>query len=87
VTAEKTPLRVGDLVEVVYLSNSSSYFPWATCPVPAIYMGVEEFKYISSRCEPNNTPQNFIHHKVYSMGKIRYITSRDELRLLGRGSQ
>jgi len=87
VTAEKTPLRVGDLVEVISLSNSSSFFPWATLPVPAIYLGQEEYSFLPANKENHRVPETFFHFKVYSMGKIRYITSRDELRLLGRGSQ
>ena len=71
-------LKVGDLVEIIYIGEGTAYFPWTETPAPGIYLG--EIEVIHYKSE--NEKQTDICHKVWAVGKIIYINSRDELRLL-----
>ena len=43
--------NIGDLVEILYVGQSSSYFPWTDNPVPGIYLGEMEFTHYKSPAE------------------------------------
>lgn len=77
----KDKFSIGDLVEVVYIGEGTSYFPWAEVPVAGIYMGELEVTHYGDY--PNKNVTSFC-HKVWAMGKIRYISSIDELKLLSK---
>ena len=74
--------NIGDLVEILYVGQSSSYFPWTDNAVPGIYLGEMEFTHYKS---PNEKKTDFC-HKVWAMGKVRYIADLNEIRLLATGS-
>ncbi len=74
--------NIGDLVEILYVGQSSSYFPWTDNPVPGIYLGEMEFTHYKSPAEKKID----ICHKIWAMGKVRYIADLNEIRLLSSGS-
>ena len=69
---------IGDLVEIVYIGEGTAAFPWSETPVPGIYLGTMEF---TQYHDPTNKKTD-ICHKVWSMGKVRYIQDIEEIRLL-----
>ena len=74
--------KIGDLVEILYIGQSSSYFPWTETAVPGIYLGEMEFTHYKS---PSEKKTDFC-HKVWDKGKVRYIAELNEIRLLASGS-
>tara|TARA_Y100000310_G_scaffold32072_1_gene30446 strand:+ start:46 stop:315 length:270 start_codon:yes stop_codon:yes gene_type:complete len=75
-------IKTGDLVEIVYIGQSSSYFPWTDSPCPGIYLGEMEFTHHSAA----NNKEIDICHKVWALGKVRYIADLSEIKLLSTGS-
>ena len=72
--------KVGDLVEIVDISDATSYFKWAqNLPKQAVYLGEYEVMVYS-----NNYNRSDICHKVYVEGQERWIATLDELRVLSR---
>ena len=69
---------IGDLVEIVYIGEGTAAFPWSETPVSGIYPGTMEFTHYRN---PNEQIKD-ICHKVWSMGKVRYISDIEEIRLL-----
>ena len=69
---------IGDLVEIVYIGEGTMAFPWTETPVSGIYLGTMEFTHYH---DPSNKKTD-ICHKVWSMGKVRYIQDIEEIRLL-----
>ena len=55
--------NIGDLVEILYVGQSSSYFPWTDNAVPGIYLGEMEFTHYKS---PNEKKTDFC-HKVWGV--------------------
>ena len=74
--------NIGDLVEILYVGQSSSYFPWTDNPVPGIYLDEMEFTHYKS---PNEKKTD-ICHKVWAIGKVRYVADLNEIKLLSSGS-
>ena len=74
--------KIGDLVEILYIGQSSSYFPWTETAVPGIYLGEMEFTHYKSPAEKKTD----ICHKIWAMGKVRYVADLNEIRLLSSGS-
>jgi hypothetical protein len=74
--------KIGDLVEIAYVGQSSSYFPWTDSPVPGIYLGEMEFTHHKSV----NDKKIDVCHKVWALGKVRYIADLNEIKLLSTGS-
>lgn len=71
---------VGDLVEIINISEATSYFKWAQdLPKQAIYLGEFDIKVYS-----NNYSRKDICHKVFVEGQERWIATLDELRILSR---
>ena len=70
--------NIGDLVEIIYIGEGTAAFPWSETPVPGIYLGTMEFTHY---IDANQSVQD-VCHKVWSMGKVRYIQSLDEIKLL-----
>ena len=70
--------NIGDLVEIVIIAESTAYFPWAKPPVPGIYMGAVETTTFSG---PSKKEKSMC-YKVWSLGKIRYVSTLEELKLL-----
>ena len=69
---------IGDLVEIMYIGEGTALFPWSETPVSGIYLGTMEFTHFKNADEKVQD----ICHKVWSMGKVRYIADVDEIRLL-----
>ena len=74
----KSLFNIGDLVEIIYIGEGTVVFPWTETPVPGIYLGIMEFTHYVG---PEESVRD-ICHKVWSMGKVRYINNVDEIRLL-----
>tara|TARA_Y100000296_G_C4984366_1_gene162231 strand:+ start:8 stop:277 length:270 start_codon:yes stop_codon:yes gene_type:complete len=74
--------KTGDLVEIMYIGQSSSYFPWTDSPVPGIYLGEMEFTHYKDV----NDKKLDICHKIWALGKVRYIADLNEIKLLSTGS-
>ena len=75
--------RIGDLVEIVDISDATSYFKWAQdLPKRAIYLGEFEIKVYS-----NNYNRTDVCYKVYVDGQERWIATVDELRVLSRANK
>jgi len=70
--------NIGDLVEIIYIGEGSAAFPWTETPVPGIYLGTMEFTHY---IDAYQSVQD-VCHKVWSMGKVRYISDVDEIKLL-----
>ena len=74
----KSLFNIGDLVEIIYIGEGTAVFPLTETPVPGIYLGIMEFTHYVC---PEESVRD-ICHKVWSMGKVRYINNVDEIRLL-----
>ncbi len=72
--------QVGDLVQIIDISEATSYFKWAQdLPKQAVYLGEFEIKVYS-----NGYNRTDICHKVYVDGQERWIATLDELKILSR---
>tara|TARA_Y100001973_G_C5188056_1_gene329138 strand:+ start:1156 stop:1407 length:252 start_codon:yes stop_codon:yes gene_type:complete len=72
--------KVGDLVDIVDISEATSYFKWAQdLPKRAIYLGEFEIKVYS-----NSYNRKDVCHKVYVDGQERWIATLDELQVVSR---
>jgi len=72
--------KVGDLVEIINISEATSYFKWAQeLPKQAVYLGEFEIKVYS-----NSYNRKDICHKVYVDGQERWIATLDELKIISR---
>ena len=72
--------KVGDLVDIVDISEATSYFKWAQdLPKRAIYLGEFEIKVYS-----NSYNRKDICHKVFVDGQERWIATLDELQVVSR---
>ena len=72
--------RVGDLVEIIDISQATSYFKWAQeLPKQAVYLGKYDITVYS-----NSYNRKDVCHKVYVDGQERWIATLDELRILSR---
>tara|TARA_R100000008_G_scaffold86810_1_gene81785 strand:+ start:2378 stop:2644 length:267 start_codon:yes stop_codon:yes gene_type:complete len=72
--------EIGDLIQVVQLKDESSYFKWPDIPATGIYMGeLESTAYIEE-----NRKTKIIVHKIWSLGKMRYVSSLEEIKLLAK---
>ena len=72
--------RVGDLVQIIDISEATSYFKWAQdLPKQAVYLGEFEIKVYS-----NSYNRKDICHKVYVDGQERWIATLDELEIVSR---
>ena len=75
--------RVGDLVEIVDISEATSYFKWAQdLPKRAVYLGEFEITVYS-----NNYNRSDTCYKVYVDGQERWIATLDELKILSRAKK
>ena len=71
---------VGDLVEIINISDATSYFKWAQdLPKQAIYLGEFDIKVYS-----NSYNREDICHKVFVDGQERWIATLDELKIISR---
>lgn len=72
--------EIGDLIQVIQLKDESSYFKWSDIPATGIYMGeLESTAYIEA-----DKKKKIIVHKIWSLGKMRYISSLEEIKLLSK---
>ena len=72
--------QVGDLVEIINISQATSYFKWAQdLPKQAVYLGKYDITVYS-----NSYNRKDVCHKVYVDGQERWIATLDELRILSR---
>ena len=69
---------IGDLVEIMWIGEGTAVFPWTETPVPGIYLGTMEFTHYIG---PEEKVKD-VCHKVWSMGKVRYINTIEEISLL-----
>ncbi len=77
------PPQIGDLVEIIDISDATSYFKWAqNLPKRAVYLGAFEIKVYS-----NNYNRSDTCYKVYVDGQERWIATLDELRILSRAKR
>jgi|TARA_Y100000034_G_C6830485_1_gene374811 hypothetical protein len=74
----KQKYNIGDLVEIVEIAESTAYFPWAKPPVPGIYLGLLETTLHLGPAKEEKTTC----YKVWSLGKVRYVSTLEELKLL-----
>ena len=74
---------VGDLVEIINISEATSYFKWAQdLPKQAIYLGEFDIKVYSNSYSRKDTS-----HKVFVDGQERWIATLDELRIVSRAKK
>lgn len=74
----RNKFNIGDLVEIIYIGEGTAVFPWTETPVSGIYLGTMEFvHYLNADDKVMD-----VCHKVWSMGKVRYISDVDEIKLL-----
>ena len=72
--------KVGDLVEIIDISDATSYFKWAQdLPKQAIYLGEFDITVYS-----NSYNRSDVCYKVYVDGHERWIATLDELRIISR---
>lgn len=72
--------NVGDLVEIIDISEATSYFKWAQdLPKQAIYLGEFDIKVYSNGYNRKDTC-----YKVHVDGQERWIATLDELRILSK---
>ena len=72
--------QVGDLVEIVNISQETSYFKWAQdLPKQAVYLGEFDITVYS-----NSYNRKDICHKVFVDGQERWIATLDELEVVSR---
>ena len=77
-TSNITDYTIGDLVHIIELKDASSFFKWTDLPISGIYMGeLEATHYFGSR-----TKEKTICFKIWALGKTRYISSLEEIKLL-----
>ena len=75
----QTTYNVGDLVQITYVSEETSFIAWSELPIIGIYMGVLE----TTRYRPEPEKNEKIEcYKVWARGKMRYIANLSELKLL-----
>ena len=74
----KKKLKIGDLVQIVYIGEGNPLVPWTEEPVVGIYLGEMEFVHYKSM---GDKKVDFC-HKVWAMGRVRYVPSLDEIKLL-----
>ena len=75
--------RVGDLVEIIDISDATSYFKWAQdLPKQAIYLGEFDITVYS-----NSYNRSDVCYKVYVDGQERWIATLDELRIISRARE
>ena len=75
--------NVGDLVEIINISEATSYFTWARdLPKQAIYLGEFDIKVYSNSYSRKDTC-----HKVFVDGQERWIATLDELRVVSRAKK
>jgi len=73
--------QVGDLVQIIDISEATSYFKWAQdLPKQAVYLGEFEIKVYSNGYNRKDTC-----YKVYVEGQERWIATLDELEVISRG--
>ena len=70
--------NVGDLGRIIYIGEGTAAFPWTEVPVSGIYLGLTEFTHYGA----SKDPEKDFCHKIWAMGKVRYIASNDEIELL-----
>ena len=73
-----TAFNIGDLVEIIYIGEGTSYFPWTETSVPGIYLGTMVFTHYNGPDEKIDD----VCHKVWSMGKVRYISNLEDIKML-----
>lgn len=72
--------QVGDLVQIIDISEATSYFKWAQdLPKQAIFLGEHEIKVYS-----NGYSRKDVCYKVYVEGHERWIATLDELEVISR---
>jgi hypothetical protein len=72
--------QVGDLVQIIDISEATSYFKWAQdLPKQAVYLGEFEIKVYSNGYNRKDTC-----YKVYVEGQERWIATLDELEIISR---
>jgi hypothetical protein len=71
-------IKIGDLVEINYVSPATSYFGWGDSPKCGIYLGTFEFTHYVSDSERRTD----ICHKVWISGEVKYVSTSQELRVL-----
>ncbi len=75
--------KTGDLVEIIDISDATSYFKWAQdLPKQAIYLGEFDITVFS-----NSYNRSDVCHKVYVEGQERWIATLDELRIISRAQK
>ena len=75
--------QIGDLVEIIDISDATSYFKWAQdLPKQAIYLGEFDITVFS-----NSYNRSDVCHKVYVEGQERWIATLDELRIISRAQK
>ncbi len=75
--------KVGDLVQIIDISEATSYFKWAQdLPKQAVYLGEFEIKVYSNGYNRKDTC-----YKVYVDGQERWIATLDELKILSRAEK
>ncbi len=77
---ENDKFNVGDLVEIIHIGDGTAFFPWAEAPVSGIYMGSTEFTFYLDKDRKKIDRC----HKIWSMGKMRYVENNEPIRLLSR---
>ena len=75
----QTVYNVGDLVQIIYISEETSFFKWSELPIIGIYMGVLETTHFKPSPKKNEKVECY---KVWARGKMRYISNLSELKLL-----
>ncbi len=75
----QTAYNVGDLVQIVHISEETSFFQWSELPILGIYMGILETTHFKSAPRKNEKIECY---KVWAKGKMRYISNLSELKLL-----
>jgi len=75
--------QIGDLVEIINISDATSYFKWAqNLPKQAVYLGEFEITVYSNSYNRSDTC-----YKVYVDGQERWIATLDELKILSRAKK
>jgi hypothetical protein len=72
--------RIGDLVQIINISDATSYFKWAQdLPKQAVYLGAFDITVYS-----NSYNRSDVCHKVYVDGQERWIATLDELKIISK---
>jgi len=73
--------EIGDLVEVIRISDESAYFKWyIELPANGIYLGRQDIT-VYGGSYGTEKEKNTV-HKIWAAGKIRYVHDLSELRRL-----